>query len=78
MINVYGFYGTVVEVRGSVALFEFSHPSEPNHKQKMWVPAEDAGITPLRPLSPVEFTGGGIVACHPCGNAHEECECPSP
>lgn len=76
MVEVYGFWGEIKEVRGDLALFEFSHPSEQG-KQKMWVKAEDVGIVPTpEPLPPIEYTGGGIIACHPCGNAHEECECP--
>lgn len=26
---------------------------------------------------PHRYTGGGVIACHLCGNAHEECECQS-
>jgi len=78
MTEVYGRWGKIIEVHGDRALFEFTHPSEPRHTQKMWVPAIDAGIQTKRaPLPPLAYTGGGIVACHPCGNAHGECECPT-
>lgn len=76
MTEVYGFWGKIIEVRGDNALFEFSHPSE-SKLQRMWVLAIDAGITPKpKKLSPLRYTGGGIVGCHPCGNDYGECECP--
>jgi len=86
MEEVYGIQGRVVEISDlspKKALFEFS-PSSERGLQRMWVDAADvwpslidAGIQP-KPLPPLEYTGGGIIACHPCGNAYEECECPSP
>lgn len=76
MVNVYGFWGKVVKVHGDKALFEFSHPSEPGHTQKMWVLAVDAGIMPKAPPKPpIEYTGGGIIGCHSCGNDYGGCEC---
>lgn len=76
MVEVYGFWGKIVEVRGENALFEFSHPSEPKNQQ-MWVRTSDVnGFVPRRSVTtPILFTGGGIIACHSCGNAHGECEC---
>ena len=72
MITVYGYWGEVVRVSGNKALFQFTHPSEPAHKQRMWVDARDAGVEVPKPIV---YDGGGIVACHACGCAHGECEC---
>ena len=78
LTEVYGFWGKIIEVRGENALFEFTHPSEPRHKQRMWVLSADAGIAPKKKtLPPLRYTGGGIVGCHHCGNDYGECECPT-
>lgn len=76
MVDLYGLYSaTVLKVSGDRALVSFSHPSEPGHKQKMWVPAQDVGIRPTPTLF-VEYDGGGVRgACVECGCTFEEYGC---
>ena len=73
MIEVFGYRGRVVEVRGDKALFEFTHP-EDAEKQRMWIDAKDAGIKTDPSPSGLRYTGGGIVGCHTCGTDWGECE----
>lgn len=69
---------SVLQISGDRALVSFRHPSE-TELVRMWVRAEEAGIETnegVKRPAVVRFTGGGVQgACHPCGNAFEECEC---
>ena len=74
MVYIYGFQGRIREIEGSRGLFEFSDPADPTHLQEMWV--DLAHLERRPPPSPeLRYTGGGVVACHACGNAFHECEC---
>ena len=81
----------VKEVRGDKARVTFHHPSETGPVSMWVPSQEAGIFPPKRVRSfelgsvescfvpigrTIRFTGGGVQgACHPCGNAFEECEC---